>query len=74
MSVGTMLKNSSLMSRSPAIGVYLVHVVSCRWRTRETHFPTIAPIWVCIYITETIEDYRLSWYELVLRTNLNRIL
>jgi hypothetical protein len=41
MLVRTMLKNSWLMSRSAHIGVYLVHAVSCRWRTRKTYFPTI---------------------------------
>jgi hypothetical protein len=41
MSVGTPLKNSRLMSPSAHIGVYLVHAVSCRWRTRGTYFPTI---------------------------------
>jgi hypothetical protein len=41
MSMGTMLKNSRLMPRSAHIGVYLVHAVSCRWRTRETYFLTI---------------------------------
>jgi hypothetical protein len=41
---GTMVKNSRLMSRSAHIGVYLVHVVSCRWRTWETYFPTIPRI------------------------------
>jgi hypothetical protein len=43
-SVGTMLKNSRLMPRCAHIGVYLVHAVSCRWRTRETYFPTIPRI------------------------------
>jgi hypothetical protein len=36
-SVGTMLENN----RSAHIGVYLVHAVSCNWRTSETYFPTI---------------------------------
>jgi hypothetical protein len=44
MSMETMLKNSRLIPRSAYIGVYLVHVISCRWRTRETHFPTIPRI------------------------------
>jgi hypothetical protein len=39
--VGTIIKNSRLMARSAHIGVYAVHAVSCRWRTRETYFPTI---------------------------------
>jgi hypothetical protein len=41
MSVGTMLRNSWLMPRSTHISVYVVRAVSCRWRTRETYFPTI---------------------------------
>jgi hypothetical protein len=41
MSVVTMLKNCRLMQRSAHISVYLVHAVSCRWRTSETYFPTI---------------------------------
>jgi hypothetical protein len=41
MSVGTMLKISRLMPHSTHISVHLVHAVSCRWRTRETYFPTI---------------------------------
>jgi hypothetical protein len=41
---GSMFKNSQLMPRSSSIGVYLVHAVSYRWRTRETYFPTIPRI------------------------------
>jgi hypothetical protein len=44
MSVGVMLTNNRLMLHSAHIGVYLVHAVSCRWRTRETYFPTIPRI------------------------------
>jgi hypothetical protein len=40
-SAGTVLKNSWLMPRSAHIGVYLVHDISCRLRTRETYFRTI---------------------------------
>jgi hypothetical protein len=40
MLVVIMLKNSRLMHRFAHIGVYLVHAVSCKWRTRETYFPT----------------------------------
>jgi hypothetical protein len=42
-----MLKNNRLTPRSVHIGVHLVHAVSCRWRTRETYFPTIPGMYVC---------------------------
>jgi hypothetical protein len=32
-SVGTMLKNSRLMSPSAHICVYLVHAITCKWLT-----------------------------------------
>jgi hypothetical protein len=57
MSVGSRLKISRLTPRSAHIGVYLVHAVSSRWRTRETYFPTVPRIFVCLLHIKLLHEY-----------------